>query len=359
MFGDMPWLDALIIHDDKPSPNKRASPQSSVRSGKHTTHHVDSNPHRKRQRDELLYLRDKVSDLEAQLTRLKKKHEAALADPSPWRHLAIQMRHEKDVAVVNNQVIRAALQEQIEFGHALHAILVERPRVAMIPMLDEVSIPSRLPADPTFRFQAAMDISAHQYSMLHSAFVSGDLIDCTTEFQTCVPKLWHDNMLVVEAAACRQAPVDQAIVARMVWAITTGQLRDSLQPLERLEEFTPDLAYVNIPIAFVGLAGQNRDLVRRYSEPNRDVFVYRSILEDELKPHDKAMIANESAWLVVEPIDPSQGGGGGCRVKFFMRLTPPLLSRQTKLDVKTTIDGLIHHSTTIMHDFEMTIQQLL
>ena len=166
--------------------------------------------------------------------------------------------------------------------------------------------------------------------MLHSALVSGDLIDRTSEFQTCVPKLWHDNMLVVEAAACRQAPVDPAIVARMVWSITTGLLCDSLQPLEVFHSLSCHLSRLVCIVASrriharLGLRehslcirrlgwseSRSRSTIQR-AEPRRlclsvelppvcvnkriNALACRSILEDELKPHDKAIIANESAW---------------------------------------------------------------
>ncbi|KAF0693104.1 Aste57867_15893 [Aphanomyces stellatus] len=317
------------------------------------------NMFRKRQREELDFLRGHVTELQAQLASMHQKQAFALMHASPWQRLATQLKDEKDQALHDNEYYREALQAQIEFGNALHAVLAKRPRLTMAPTLDDVPWKTlHLTAHAAQRLEAVRAISLHQFTQLANAFVSGGLVDCVTDMSTSVPKSWVEDLLVVESSICRFTTVAFEDVAETVWAVLVGDIPDARHPLLRLEAFGDDIFYVEAPRRLLGMDGRNLDVVRRFKEPRRHVIVSRSILQDDVRPHDTSFVCNEATWLVV---DGTEAGGTKTSIKFFMRTTPPLLLDQSPSapDMKTIIQSLLVNATAITRDTENTIMQFL
>ncbi|RHY22743.1 hypothetical protein DYB36_011942 [Aphanomyces astaci] len=266
------------------------------------------NAFRKRQREELTYLRSKVREMETDLEGLQDKHAKFASDLTPWKILATQLRAEKDRAVQDNAAWRAALQDQIEFGNALHAILKKRPRLSMIPTLGDAQWKMlNLPASPVARRDTAAAIVDQQYRLLPSVLVSTGLMQQTTNVTSCIPKSWHDDLLVVEAAACRYYEgSDFQLWAQIFWMVLTGELH--------LAVASPTLVLICD------------------TEPKK---------------------------IVVEPVDDL----GGCSVKYFNKCTPPTLQPGvTSPDVavvEKVIDGLIRHSSHILRHFEDVMNGLI
>ncbi|RHX97185.1 hypothetical protein DYB25_014342 [Aphanomyces astaci] len=236
------------------------------------------NAFRKRQREELTYLGSKVREMETDLERLQDKHAKFASNLTPWKILATQLRAEKDRAVQDNAAWRAALQDQIEFGNALHAILKKRPRLSMIPTLGDAQWKMlNLPANPVARRDTAAAIVDQQYRLLPSVLVSTGLMQQTTNVTSCIPKSWHDDLLVVEATAWRYYEgSDFQLWAQIFWMVLTGELHlAAASPTLVLERFEEDMRYVDTPCSIVDLEGQSRNVIKRYNEPAREIFAFR------------------------------------------------------------------------------------
>ncbi|KAF0693097.1 Aste57867_15886 [Aphanomyces stellatus] len=316
------------------------------------------NAFRKRQREELTYLRTKVDELESQLSNLHRKHAKFEAETSPWKIIATQLREEKNRALADNEAWRGALQDQILFGNALHALLKQRPRLSMIPTLGEAQWKLlHLSQDPMERHETALAIVQHQYSLLPSVLVASGLMDKHTDFTSCVPKTWEDdNLLVVESAAVRRYDCDFQLWGQMAWMVLSGGFAS--MDVKLLEMFSDDMIYLESPCRILNLDGQCRDVVKRFVEPSREIIVFRSILHDDAMPLAKDFIANEAAWMLIEPAVPH-----GCSVKFFNKSTPPTLqpgvASPDAAVVEKVIDGLVLRGSSTMMEFEGAMRQLL
>ncbi|OQR93507.1 hypothetical protein ACHHYP_02490 [Achlya hypogyna] len=286
------------------------------------------NESRKRQREELEYLRVKVDELQKHLTVLQQIKAVETEGETPWQKLAHQMRMDKQNALLENEKLKQELEEQIEFGKTLQTILKKRPRLTTLPTLDQDQWRlCRLVKDPIMRAKAMNEILKQQYLALPGAMVESGLVDMEADYLACKPKLARnqDDQLITETIWCQNLPYDHGFVTRCMWVLMGDPSRYDYAGFSMLETFDADTKY----LCTVGqldnlLTSQCRFLLRRVVEADRVVFMMRSILEDELMPHDKtALVNNKSAWFVVEP-----SNAGGCRLKFYQKATLPMMQSQ-------------------------------
>ncbi|RLO11041.1 hypothetical protein DYB28_002527 [Aphanomyces astaci] len=135
-----------------------------------------------------------------------------------------------------------------------------------------------LPASPVARRNTAAAIVDQQYCLLPSVLVSTGLMQQMTNVTSCIPKSWHNDLLVVEAAACRYYEgSDFQLWAQMFWMVLTGELRfAAASPTLVLEWFEEDMIFdVYTPCSIVDLEGQSRDVIKRYNETAREIFAFR------------------------------------------------------------------------------------
>ncbi|DAZ97345.1 TPA: hypothetical protein N0F65_010779 [Lagenidium giganteum] len=105
-----------------------------------------TNAYRKRQRQELEYLRDKVKELETQLSELETARNADTrmdANLSTvWEGIAIKQKQETRRVEQENAELREAIEDQIKLATLLQKMLTKRPRLAILDRL----APSRFEA---------------------------------------------------------------------------------------------------------------------------------------------------------------------------------------------------------------------
>ncbi|EQC28693.1 hypothetical protein SDRG_13568 [Saprolegnia diclina VS20] len=288
------------------------------------------NVSRKRQRDEIEYLRTKVVELESQLSTLQAA-EAPLVAASPWQTMARQMRVEKDAAISEREQLKRELAEQIEFGKTLESLLKKRPKLAALPQLDADQWKLyRLVQDPTLRREAVANILEHQYEALSGALIESNLLEQEDDVTAFAPYLakHFDDQLITTATLCKTIEYDMHTVARMMWLLLSAGCSLNRTTFHRLETFDEDTIYIANEGRWEFLINQTRLLMKRYVETDRIVFVMRTILEDELSPHaPEALVTNKSAWFLLEPI----AGQPGCRIKFFQKMTLPMVQSEVLL----------------------------
>ncbi|KAF0693102.1 Aste57867_15891 [Aphanomyces stellatus] len=333
-----PWGDRMLV--------RRPSTES-----------TDRNTSRKRRRDEISYLRGKVTALEAELAQLVSTSPVA---PPPWKRLATQMCDEMHDAIAVNHMYKRVLRDQIRFGQALQTLLASQPEMHIVSTSDQGHWKAlHLTTDPHQRRATAAAIAHHQLQQLDHVLVATGLATSTSPRTTSVePKVWSANghdVLVVEAVICREFELPAADAADLMWAVSQGALANVALPISLLESFDASLVYANVayptrPNLF------DRHVLHRIDEPSRHVIVLRSIVQDDYRPQTPdAKHSNSSAWTVIEPLGPTR-----CCYKWVLRATPPL-----QTDVPTTeqsreaIDDLLRDWTTIVGQFDAGMQPLL
>ncbi|ETV71682.1 hypothetical protein, variant 1 [Aphanomyces astaci] len=284
------------------------------------------NHSRKRQREELEYLRSKVNELEQHLRIVGQVKAMEIVNETPWQQMANQMRIAKQTALNENDKLKHELEEQIEFGKALQTLMKKRPKLTVLPTLEnEQWRVLKLVKDPVLRRHAIHEIYEQQYRLTDGVLVEGGLLDQVDDMEAYVPRLAKCNAdLVLQVAFCKTKRYDFNVVSEMAWALFQGGCGAKKKQLtyEMIEKIDYNSAYVGIELHWNDLANQANCLYKRFTEPDRDVIVCRSVLEDELHPfREGALVLNKSAWLVIERLD----NGKACRLKFFQKSTLPML----------------------------------
>jgi len=86
---------------------------------------------RKRQKDELAYLQQKVNELTTHLDVIKQVKIMETSNSSPWESAARKQAVESHKATQENIRLKRALEEQLEIAEALKVILIKRPKLAV------------------------------------------------------------------------------------------------------------------------------------------------------------------------------------------------------------------------------------
>ncbi|OQR82623.1 hypothetical protein ACHHYP_15702 [Achlya hypogyna] len=219
-----------------------------------------------------------------------------------------------------NDALRAALHQQVDFAHSLVRVVSKRPRslystspvegwrLLMLPM----SIPDR---------EAAMHaITERELEQLHGAYVTAGLIDPTTEFQRNEAR-YENGGLVVDTTAFLHLPCPFDIAVRAGWDVIRGvsDVKPVIGIYQTLADVDGDTAYFSSLHKPIG--AERRLVVKRFFRPHVVSYVARSIAADELFPLDPALaVMDEVAWAqVVE--DPETGA---VTLKYCQKVHPPL-----------------------------------
>ncbi|CAK4344579.1 unnamed protein product [Aphanomyces euteiches] len=120
-------------------------------------------------------------------------------------------------------------------------------------------------------------------------------------------------------------------MASKLFDIGYGSKELSFKVLEKIDY---NSAYIKYNKRWNSTPSQANVLYKRVMEPERDVIVCRTVLEDELHPiPEGVLVMNNSAWVVLEKLD----NGEACRIKFFQKSTLPMI--QASADGKSHLDS--------------------
>ncbi|CAK4843165.1 unnamed protein product, partial [Aphanomyces euteiches] len=308
-------------HVDEDSGESSRSPREAMSSSP-STRPKQINLSRQRLREELDELRVTASELQKQLTTMQARRAFKLAKASPWQHLAMQMRVEKEQVLELNELYRTRLQSQIAYSQALQGALANQPSFGLPSTQKPTDYSLYLPLEN--RAEAVKEISKHQYRQLTSALVAGNLIDCSESFSRIEPKTWPGGLVGVEAVVCEFSTIDFRVIAQTTWDVITGAIPDAARSIRILEMFGELLVYTSETSTFMDMAFECRDIIERFKQPNREVIIFRSVLQDDRLPITAPCIANETAWIVI--VD-----GTTC-LKYFGRFTPPTMPSKLSID---------------------------
>ncbi|OQR97492.1 hypothetical protein THRCLA_06928 [Thraustotheca clavata] len=301
--SDSSLLDQVM--EDFSSPRKRkAVPDDQVRA---------KNKFQYRQRQEILQLRDDVVALQGRLAELKAKS----ASPPPsdvtfWAGIAKQELLTKTEALQENAHLRSEVDRQMTFVESMMALLRKRP---LLPVEGKDSHMAewkqfKLAASQNLRIAAIHAIADREYSKQQSAFLNAGLYPQMNEevYRTEAKPQPNGSVLAKFIVRTRfDVPVD--VISVPFWnVITTNRGIDvpenAIQTTECIDADTYYHQYhtavqMNCVITPVHL----NMIFKRYEEPTRKVFVWRSVIEDALVPHMSTGVKGvQYGWATIEPV---------------------------------------------------------
>ncbi|OQS04544.1 hypothetical protein THRCLA_03228 [Thraustotheca clavata] len=275
--------------------------------------------HRKKQQEELVYLKRKVQELQTQLEELPSPPNSSTESTSKWERLARDERKRQYDVMQENSKLKAALEEQVKFAECLVDIIKKRPRLTVLSdsAHDQWQF-LKLVAEPKARRAAFHAIADREYAKVDSAFIEAGIVDVTDFSRKDVPKLKDNGDIEIHGTICGRLSVPFSIVLEAAWEVLRGavEMKKLKGEYTIIDEIDDSTAYVESKWYHTAVNSQSRLIVKKYMEPNkRCVIVSRSIYEDEAIPLDpNYATCNEVSWLSVDAED-----NGEVTARFFTK----------------------------------------
>ncbi|KAH9118162.1 hypothetical protein LEN26_012258 [Aphanomyces euteiches] len=180
------------------------------------------NVSRKRQRDEIEYLRSKVNELEEHLKVVQQAKTLENAKLPTWQKRADQARIAKQIALNENEKLKHELEEQIEFAKVLQVLLKKRPKLMMLPTLEnEQWRVFKLVKDAALRHHAVHEIFHRLYQNTDVALIESGVLDKFDGYTSVIPRFMKSTGdLVLQASYTVTLHFDFNIVTEFAWLLT-------------------------------------------------------------------------------------------------------------------------------------------
>ncbi|OQR82343.1 hypothetical protein ACHHYP_16197 [Achlya hypogyna] len=258
---------------------------------------------RERPKQELEYLRSKHTALEQQLRTLQAAQRMTTTLSEPWQARAIDQAQAAQRALQENSRLKGLVEDQIKVVHALERILTKRPRLSAIGSNDGLWKQAILSFD-----DHAADLEqlmAYQRGRLESEWIRHKIHDATERGETIKRVLLEgspgDRHMGLGYVAVMTMPLDFRSMADIMWEHKTGMLGATCKIVHTYHN---DLVYtredVVLPDARMPVL-ESRDGIRRYIEADRVVILWRSIVEDQYRPHVAGhLVCNRWGWMVLQ-----------------------------------------------------------
>ncbi|KAF1313634.1 hypothetical protein FI667_g17160, partial [Globisporangium splendens] len=232
----------------------------------------NSNHARDERRKELIYLRQKVTELETQLDQLKKPHESASttlalpptqeqnaiqqlninkwtrnmragrgAEPADadaitkestvWKELASRQHAEREKAEMENIRLKLILEEQIKIAKNLHSMLTKKTTAKLVESFglganasrSQASVPS---GDDKSIFEDLLRTAEKCYHEIDTVFAGNGLNTMETSYRDAQIKIDDVNGTFLEIIANKVMPFDMHATATAVWQHMTHSMQN-------------------------------------------------------------------------------------------------------------------------------------
>ncbi|KAF0684262.1 Aste57867_23726 [Aphanomyces stellatus] len=294
-----------------------------------------------RQREEILLLRKQVDVLTARL-RARDTTDTTTYDMSLWERTAKLENIEKKRAIQENEELKEAVYQQATFIEQMQRVFRKKPRVGVSahPLLNlnlstmqghfdihsEAWQTYRLAAQASLREAAIHAIADRQYRRLQSAFVKAGVFDREHyKFHIQAEPQPADKAFLVEMINHLTLDAPFRLVGSVAWQVFDSETAPDMAEgaMEISERIDPFTVYSKLRLTPPGAAVScHSNMIRKYYvEPDREVIVSRTVLEDAAVPHmSKGAVENRCMWLQVVPLpgDPNQ-----CRFTILQQLVWP------------------------------------
>ncbi|OQR93887.1 hypothetical protein ACHHYP_02133 [Achlya hypogyna] len=282
---------------------------------------------RERMKEEIAYLKNKQLKLLDELQALQQTKTLELAE-GPWRNRAVAQAQAAQRSLHENARLKGLLEEQLQHVRALERVLIKRPKQLTIPLKAIAARQATLGI--TARNINLATILQHEYEAIDCDLIRRGLYDAVEKgedvvenfvetddsgavrlrwvrcgsaplaFQDMADALWEH--IAVQLAPGTEVRVRYSTqmaktMSRSAWTIwgptwyTRGSEIIRLNGLSCTISQIIHLADPTMPVV------EERLATRRYTEANKVIFVWRSILEDQLVPHaPENLIDDRSGW---------------------------------------------------------------
>ncbi|OQR97396.1 hypothetical protein THRCLA_06986 [Thraustotheca clavata] len=314
------YLDGLLLGDLEPLDNHQ---------------HV-----RKRQKDELVYLRQQVAQLTTELAALTEFNDLqVLTSENYWERVARNQKKSLQQASAENNRLKRALNDQLQLATSLNRLLVKRPRLAIPPSMDIADWKlRRLPMEPTQRAAAYHSLMDDAYHNLATLFIQSKILEAPVGHRMLNVSEQNES-IIISFQSVANLHEDFASSSQRLWDIwkeKNGLVIPSAN-FAFLQDFGPDGVYFRV------VANMNKTLpciyilyaIKRYVEANRVVFVLKTVLEDEMYPAaPNLLVANHTACIIVESTAINQSYR---RMVVAGRLPAQIPQESPLLNIQTTV----------------------
>lgn len=351
------------------------------------------NSTRRRQKQELEYLRVKVEELEQELTGLKKQlmrgrsdgadgtsaatkeeggqkkgggEELALPKVSGWERIAKHQLMEKQKAEMKNLKLREMLESQIKVARSLEKVLKKRPNAMvshvitrLLPLLDIRSTRTVLQdsldvleadtADSWSKrlrsfdsnedslYESLLSKTDAVYAELDSVCARHRSMQLDEEMNDSHVHLSNRNQLYMEVTSSKIVPFGLQATSRAVWrclSLNRVKLADgAYYRVDSTSDSVAAKAVMKLRISDSLALMRMRFVMKKFEEDDRIVLACVSASESE-GPRDvlHGLRMMERVWVVIRPVNGPEGGGPSTIVQLCMRMTPSISSDNSDPD---------------------------
>ncbi|KDO27953.1 hypothetical protein SPRG_20350 [Saprolegnia parasitica CBS 223.65] len=333
------------------------------------TSSTDEKPKRRKRhritlKQEIDALRAKETDLRATLDMLSKRAELPL-NASVWETRAKDQVVAAQKTLQENTFLRNMLQEQLKTINALERVLKKKPKLVLTPQFDHDEWRTwRLGVDSVARDHSMRAILSHLHDRMESELIKNSVYDLkdghlSLELRTRHNVLWFDFM------QCHALDATMDVVAAGLWAVFCQRVKiprtsflDSTGSI--LHQVDEDTVYTEtrsvVTHNLFDVAVEGRFLIQRIVEATRTVFVYRSLLQDDLFPHSpNGFRDNTLGWIVLQPCP----GNPDKTIKYVMsQVTKPPRSHEPETEAPDAED-IADFALNLLSTHSATINDLI
>ncbi|CAK4142159.1 unnamed protein product [Aphanomyces euteiches] len=256
-----------------------------------------------RRKIEIQELRRQVDILKV---RLLDAQQTATGKPNMgvWERAARDQIYAYSKSLNENELLRADIQRNAAFIEEIADVSSEEWRTY------------KLAAHALLRIAAIHAIAGHQYDMLETAFIKAGLVDRQDEIIQQA-----DGSIIPERVYHVTLAAPFRLIGAAVWKVFNGGYSMPIpegteETLEIVDAYTVYQTFKNTGNNVVVHANV---IYKYYVEMDREVVVWRSVLEDELMPHMKeGSVQNKWGWLVVAPTKDATS----CRLTYLHQVSP-------------------------------------
>ncbi|CAK4641655.1 unnamed protein product [Aphanomyces euteiches] len=255
-----------------------------------------------RQKQEMHQLRQQIEELKNTLTNvthLSKPHTNA----STWEQAARKERIECKRVLEENEQLRGAIDQQATFIDQMQRFFSKKPRLTMLSE-EEMWQSYKLAAKKSLRIAAIHAIADRQLRRMQSAMIQIGVFNSKDDIFMAEPRATSPTSLVIDFVNHVKIPAPYRTISASCWQVMS-ETNDPFLPAnatESAELIDPFTIYRQFTQPAGGIVAHSNTIRRYYTEDNRDVILWRTVLEDALVPHmARGAVDNEWGWLLFAP----------------------------------------------------------
>ncbi|OQS06282.1 hypothetical protein THRCLA_01684 [Thraustotheca clavata] len=274
---------------------------------------------KKRNVDELKYLRKTMVELREKLVKLETKAASATEDKSDWEAVARRQAMERHQAQQENARLKQELEQQIQLANALEILLTQQTQTASA--IEDLSC-EQLPINVIKRAAKMHKLVDNEFHRLETVFVQHGILgrnDSSYANITVAEKAKSIIQLTLTRVAA--VPSILSLLADRFWNIFTNDIVTPDLSLKVLEIVDTNTIYYQFEV-------HNHDclpllrcnyVIKRYIQPHATSFVIRTMGHDPLHPiSDSSWSSEDTIWIQLR-----QSSTGHVLVKMVLLLQVP------------------------------------